>query len=99
MIIGEKRALKKVTDKLSRRDKKEIKRELGISGKRLRVLQKRALRSIADREQISKRTLQMIDSSMENFAKGIVGDPIDTEELRRIDSAMVKFAKGTDNDH
>lgn len=40
--------MKKVTDELSRRDKKEIKRELGISGKRLRVLQKRAL---ADREQ------------------------------------------------
>ena len=84
MIIGGgKKAMKKVTDELSRRDKKEIKRELGISGKRLRVLQKRAIRAIADREHISKRTLQMIDSSMENFAKGIVGDPIDTKELRQ----------------
>jgi hypothetical protein len=55
--------MKKVTDELSRRDKKEIKRELNISGKRLRTLQKRARRAIVEREQISKRTLNTTETN------------------------------------
>jgi hypothetical protein len=74
--------MKSITDdSLSRRDKKELKRELGISGKRLRALQKRARRALANKTQISKKTLSMIDSSVKNFAKGIVGDPIDIEKI------------------
>ena len=36
----------------------------------------------ADKE-ISVNTLKMIDSSMENFKKGIVSEPIDTEEIKQ----------------
>ena len=32
---------------------------------------------------ISKKTLQMMDASMKNFAKGIVGDPIDLKDLKK----------------
>ena len=32
-------------------------------------------------DEISKRTLKVIEKSMENFKKGIVSDPVDFEEL------------------
>jgi hypothetical protein len=33
--------------------------------------------------EISENTLYMMDHCMENFAKGIVSDPIDIEELKQ----------------
>lgn len=37
-----------------------------------------------DKREISARTLQMIDSAMENMKNGKVGPPIDPERLRRL---------------
>jgi len=37
---------------------------------------------------VSKRTLRMMDKAMDNFAKGIVSEPVDTNELRKIADAL-----------
>jgi hypothetical protein len=37
---------------------------------------------------ISKRTLQMMDAAMANYAKGIRSKPIGTKEMRRIADAL-----------
>ena len=37
---------------------------------------------------ISKRTLQMMDKAMGNYAKGIRSEPINTEEMRKIADAL-----------
>jgi hypothetical protein len=38
---------------------------------------------LAKLDQLSANTLHMIDKSMKNFAKGVVGKPIDLEKLKR----------------
>ena len=35
-------------------------------------------------EQVSERTLRMIDQAAANFRQGIVGPPVDPERLRRL---------------
>jgi hypothetical protein len=42
------------------------------------------MKSVEKPDQISVKTLRMMDASMKNFAKGIAGDPVDIEELRKI---------------
>jgi len=37
---------------------------------------------------ISKRTLRMMDKAMDNYAKGIRSEPIDTDEMRKIVDAL-----------
>ena len=39
-------------------------------------------RVLATPDQLSKKTLHMLDSSMQNFSKGIAGSPVDPHELR-----------------
>ena len=39
------------------------------------------IQKLKDSEEISENTLKMIDTAMENFAKGIVSDPIDLDEF------------------
>lgn len=39
-------------------------------------------RVLATPDQLSKKTLRMLDSSMQNFSKGIVGESLDLDELR-----------------
>ena len=38
---------------------------------------------LAKLDQLSANTLNMMDKSMKNFAKGIVGKPVDLDELKR----------------
>jgi hypothetical protein len=35
-------------------------------------------------EEISARTLRMIDEAAENFRRGVVGPPVDPERLKRL---------------
>ena len=37
---------------------------------------------------ISKRTLQMMDKAMDNYAKGIRSEPINTDEMRKMADAL-----------
>jgi hypothetical protein len=37
---------------------------------------------------VSKRTLRMMDKAMENFAKGVRSEPINTDEMRKIADAL-----------
>lgn len=39
-------------------------------------------RVLARLDQLSKKTLRMLDRSVRNFAKGVVGEPVDLAELR-----------------
>jgi hypothetical protein len=43
---------------------------------------------LADPNCISKRTLRMMDTAMNNFAEGVRSEPIDVEEMRRIADAL-----------
>lgn len=38
---------------------------------------------LAKLDQLSANTLHMMDKSMKNFAKGVVGKPVDLEDLKR----------------
>jgi hypothetical protein len=45
-------------------------------------------RVLASLDQLSEKTLRMMDTAMENYAKGIRSKPIDTDEMRKIADAL-----------
>lgn len=45
-------------------------------------------RILVDPKLISKRTLHMMDKAMDNYAKGVRSEPVDTNEMRKIADAL-----------
>lgn len=45
-------------------------------------------RVLASLDQLSEKTLRMLDKAMENFSSGIRSEPVDTDELRKIADAL-----------
>ncbi len=45
-------------------------------------------RVLASLDQLSEKTLRMMDASMKNIAKGVVGEPVDIKEMKRLADAL-----------
>ena len=45
-------------------------------------------RILASLDQLSEKTLRMMDKSMKNYGNGVVSEPVDVDEMKRISDAL-----------